>query len=485
MRFVHRLALLAVVAAALPALAAPRVGGTPFPLSCIPPARPLVFEAWHALSLSHAEEAKAALQRALNLDPDCVLARATLATVLVGPRAQALFDDALRRAKDLAPLEQLELERLAAQREGDLEAAHEAARQQAALAPEDYFVHLQLAHAAQAVQQWEEAVDAARVAISLTPSSAAGWNILGYAHLRAGRKVDALTALNLAVDAAPLEPNAWDSLGEGLLAAGRPIEAAQAFQKALDLSKGRFSVAWQGLAAVQALEGDWPAARAALAAQRLAARQPQEQLEADLATAWTFAAEGRLSDALRRVNEVQREARRRHLDALGSQAAVTRAQLLELEGKDRAALDAWAVAGRLSLPGATRRQQLEHRGRVLTGRTVTLARLGRLRDARRSLDQLRAFLREELTGPFAGDAVAYAHGAVSLAAKRPREAIDAWLNCAETFDLCRLELLEAQRAQGDEGAAATEAALLAAFHRDPAAWLVRARVEARRRVSGT
>jgi tetratricopeptide (TPR) repeat protein len=353
-------------------------------------------------------------------------------------------------------------------------------------APENFFAHLALAHAAQALERWDESALSAHRATTLAPRNGAGWNLLGYAHLRSGRRIEAVAAFKRYADVCPFEPNASDSLGEALLEAGQLEDAEDAFRQALTRSKGAFTQAWGGLAAVHAHRGDWPAARAALATQRKHASQHTERLRTELMVAWTWAAENRFDTAVQVTTSLEREAKRAGLDAVAAEAAVLRGQLELLAGRPASALAAFTAAGRLGNTRMTKRQELEHRVTVLTGLTVAQARLGRVRHAQRGLVKLAAFVRDELPGPLAGDALVFAHGAVSRVRTGPDAAIESWLNCSPSYALCRLSLLEAQeragkKSEGEE----TRAALIKSTRREPSSWFLRARLEAKRRISGT
>lgn len=476
------LRLLAIVLTGL----APPGDASPFPLSCREAAQPHVFEAWTAMAHARFEPARDELALALKEDPNCVLARAMLGTLLVGPRGERQFALAWSKRETLLPLERLELERLDAQRRGELEKAFKLASRMAKDAPKSLFAQLALAHAAQAVERWDESALAARRAIKLAPRNGAGWNLLGYAHLRADRLVESVAAFKGYVNVSPFEPNASDSLGEALLEAQQYDDAELAFREALTRSNGTFTSAWSGLAAVHAHRGEWSKARAALASQRKDATQHVERLRTEVAVAWTWAAEGKFETALQTARALEKEASSAGLEPVAAEASLLRAQLELVAGRPANALQAYEAAAKWKSARMTPRQQLEHRLQVLTGVTVSQARLGRVHEAQRALVTLKSFLREELPGPLAGDSLVFAYGAVAQARRRPRDAIESWLNCSPGFALCRLSLLELQERAGDKSAAAeTRAAMLDATKRDPRSWFVRARLDAKRRISGT
>lgn len=410
-----------------------------YPLSCSAKARPLVFEGWNALANARPEDAKQQLGLALAADPHCVLARATL-----GPLAAP-------EVWRLTPVERLHLQVLGASRAGNAERAFALAHQLEQRAPRVMMARLTAAQAALAAGRWNEAVTSATAATELTPMNGAGWFLLGQARLRAGFVEEAISAFRKYGEVAPTEANAHDALGDALLAHGELEAAGTSYQRALDRSKGQLWRAWSGLATVLALSGDWTAARAAIDTYRSSAREPRDRTQANVMLAWAYAAEGRMTEALR-VADTLRD-------------GLLRGELLLASGKQAAALGAFSVA-------ATRPRS---RARALAGTTVAQAQLGRTADAARTLRRLEALGNSPQVAELRG----YARGALALAQNAPRRALESLAECSELFDACRLLYVEALFSAGDTAdALEARARLASANHRDPHYWLIHSQLTA-------
>lgn len=410
-----------------------------YPLSCSAKAKPLVFEGWNALSNGRPEDAKQQLGLALAADPRCVLARASL-----GPVASS-------EAWRLTPVERLHLQVLSASRAGDLKRAFALAHRLEQQAPRVMMARLTAAQAALAAGRWNEAAASATAATELTPMNGAGWFLLGQARLQAGFVDEAVAAFRKYAEVAPTEANAHDALGDALLAHGELEAAGTSYQRAIDRSKGKLWRAWGDLATVLALSGDWTAARAAIDTYRSSAREPSDRRHADVMLAWTYAAEGRMTEALRVADALKDE--------------LFRGELLLASGKHAAALGAFSVA-------ATRPRS---RAQALAGTTVAQAQLGRTADAARTLRRLEALG----NSPQVAELRAYARGALALAQKAPRRALESLGECSEPFDACRLLYVEALFSAGDTADALEARARLAtANHRDPHYWLIHSQLAA-------
>ncbi len=455
-----------------------------YPLSCKDTARPLVFQGWDELANARVDEARDTLKRAIVADPNCVMARASLGAITPGSEGRKLFDSALEDLAGLREVERLDLKALEASRKGDSRNAFALAEKTVELAPNVVIANLNLAHYAIALQKWDEAEAAANKATELSPMTGAGWNLLGYAQLRAHRTAEAIKAFRKYVQVAPNEPNAHDSLGDALLADNQLDAAATEYQRAIDGSAGKFWSAWSGLATVKALEGEWMGVRAALAGQKAAAIQPVDKMKADLMTAWSWAAQGRLSDALKVIDAAQKEAATARVEAAAAQSNVVRGQLNLVSGKYEDAIKAFSAADSARLSELSLGQQRNLRGVTLSGLSAAQARAGKLPDAARTLARLDEFAKASLSGTFATDTTSYARGVLALMQNDARGAIEALQKCSEPFDLCHFTLADAQEEAGETAAAArTRESLVKSNHRDAEYWFVWARIEAKLRES--
>lgn len=457
-----------------------------YPLSCNPVATPLVFKAWDASANARMDESREALQLAVAADPKCVMARAHLGTVTPGIAGTKLFNEAMKEIANVSEVERLDLQALEASRNGDPETAWLLSQKMVGLAPNVFFVNLTAGHYAKGLQKFDEAAASARKATELDPMNGAAWNLLGYAQLRVHRHDEAIAAFRRYLELSPNEPKGHDSLGDALLADNQLDQAAAHYQMAIDISGGTFTAAWSGIASVKAIKGDWEGARAAIARQRASATQPYDKVRTHELTAWTYAAEGKLSDALKAVDASQKEATAAKLDAAIAHAQVLRGKINLASGKYADALKAFTAADKVNVAALPAGKQKKHRTQVLSGLTEAQARLGQTADAEKTLATLDQYVKENVTGPFATDTMAFTRGVVALGMKDPKAAIVSFKQCSEPFDYCRLMLSEAQDKAADvAGAAETRIALTRANHRDPEYWFVRARVATARKAPGT
>lgn len=455
-----------------------------YPLTCSELAKPLVFKGWEALANARVDQARETLKLALVADPKCVMALASLGMVTPGAEGHALFNAALQRLESVGEVEQLDLEAMQAQRNGDLKKAFTLSQQLAERAPDVLMVNLTLASNALALEQWDAAADAANRATRLSPGNGAGWNLLGYAKLRSHQLPEAIEAFRKYVEVAPDEPNAHDSLGDALLLDNQLEAASASYQRAIDDSAGKFWVAWSGVATVEALQGDWVAARAALDGEKAAAIEPLDKLRADTRMAWTWAAQGRLEDALQVVQAAQREAVKAKVDAAAARTTLLKAQLQLASGKYADAVRSFKAANGLQVNQLSTGQRKKFKGEVLAGLAVAQARAGKLTDSARSLARLEDYAKANLSGPFATDTASYARGVLELERGEAAQALESLQKCSEPASFCHLALAEAQEEAGQTAAAGkTREQLRKANQRDPEYWFVRARLEVRMRES--
>ena len=455
-----------------------------YPLTCSELAKPLVFKGWEALVNTRVDQARETLKLALVADPKCVMARASLGMVTPGPEGRALFSAALARLDEVGEVEKLDLQAMQATRDGELKKAFTLSQELAARAPDVLMVNLTLANNALALEQWDAAAEAAVQATRLSPDNGAGWNLLGYAKLRSHQIPEAIKAFRKYVEVAPHEPNAHDSLGDALLLDNQLEAASAAYQRAIDNSAGKFWVAWSGIATVEALQGDWGSVQAALEGQKAAAIEPIDKLRADSMLAWTWAAQGRLSEALEVVRAAQREATQAKVDAATARTTLLKAQLQLASGKYADAVKSFRAADAQQVNQLSSGQRKKFKAQVITGLAVAQARAGKLTDSARSLARLEDFAKQNLAGPVATDSISLARGVLALERGEAMEAVKSLEQCSEPAAFCHFALAEAQQEAGQTAAAGkTREQLRKANQRDPEYWFVRTRIEVRMRES--
>lgn len=317
------------------------------------------------------------------------------------------------------------------------------------------------------------------------PKNGAAWNQLGYARLNQKRNADAITAFRKYVELSPTEPNAHDSLAEALLANGQLDDALAEYEKAIDSSGGKFWSSYNGVATVKAIRGDWDGARAAIAKQKELAPQGIDKLWVQMPVGWTWLAQGKLPDALKALNALEKEAVAAKEQGVVAEAQLRRSYFYLAAGKPADALKALTVAGKAKVDSMSEGAQRGYKASVLAGNLEAYARLGKLADAEKSLTALEETVKGKMTGPMANDLLAFGRGMVAMGKKDHQDAVEAFKGCSEWFDYCRLTLAEAQEKAGDAAAAtATRTALLQANHRDAEYWFIRARAEAALKAPG-
>jgi tetratricopeptide (TPR) repeat protein len=164
---------------------------------------------------SLAGKARAAFERAVDLDPTSVEARQALLEYYLA--APGIVGGSVTRARD----EAAEIAALDA-RSGRLAEARIAEHE----------------------KEWPAAEKAYRAALAIKEDDAGTHNQLGYMLLRQGKNDEAVTEFRRYVELAPDDANAHDSLGEGLLAAGKAEDAAASYRKALELNPKFAPSAW-------------------------------------------------------------------------------------------------------------------------------------------------------------------------------------------------------------------------------------------------
>lgn len=192
--------------------------------------------------------ASEAFQRALALDPECVLAhyflgRYHLRFGLSGP-AREEFQTVLRLDPD-NPAVHVDIA-LTCAAEGDYAGAQAELEEARRLAPDDPVIALAAArfYVERAYQLREKGIPTAREAVQLSGGSAEALDLLGWAYYLAGELRPAADVLTLAVERDPQYAGAWAHLGAARLAGGDTEGGTEALQRAVDLAPGSAIARW-------------------------------------------------------------------------------------------------------------------------------------------------------------------------------------------------------------------------------------------------
>jgi predicted O-linked N-acetylglucosamine transferase (SPINDLY family) len=190
--------------------------------------------------LERAEDAVAALERALTCSPDHAIAHNNLGNALKAlGRAEAALA-AYERALALDPVyvEAHNNRGNALVKLGRPEEALPAYRRALELNPDYADGHNNLGNALQALGQLEPAMESYRAALGLRPDFAEAHNNMGGALLEARQPEAAVQSFELALEARPAYAEAYSNLGNTLRELGRLGDAKRAIERALELKPG-------------------------------------------------------------------------------------------------------------------------------------------------------------------------------------------------------------------------------------------------------
>ncbi|CAB3780234.1 Beta-barrel assembly-enhancing protease [Paraburkholderia caffeinitolerans] len=206
-----------------------------------------------SLGLTHdaateAQDAFAALERALALKPDFSIALNNLANLHVSqgdfPRALAAFERALALTPDYAGAHYNYGSALFAS--GDAARAQAPLRRAVALDPGAVNAWNNLANVLIALKRMDEAQAVLEHARTLTPESSNVLTNLGCLLRTRGRQAEAQAALERALELAPDDASAWNNLGNVFVDLSRIDDAHTCFTRALEL-KPDLANAWSNL----------------------------------------------------------------------------------------------------------------------------------------------------------------------------------------------------------------------------------------------
>jgi len=196
------------------------------------------------LGVERPQEAFAAFQQAVRLEPALADAWVQLAAIWAGGRDYLAAEEALSRALRLDPASEaaLLLQSHVALLRGDLPRAEQIARQVADTRPDSFKAQMALGDVlaqgggkdrlAAALQRFETAL---RLSNSRTDPSGFAYRRYADVALRLGRADDALQALKKAVALDPLDPTSWYLLSQAHRATGNAAAAARAAARATEV----------------------------------------------------------------------------------------------------------------------------------------------------------------------------------------------------------------------------------------------------------
>jgi Flp pilus assembly protein TadD len=424
---------------------------------------------------AHESDAIERFGEAIWRDPKLAVAYAYLGYYQHGAEGATSMHQALMLEEGLPEAERLLIEELAALRAGNNEKAKTLATRVAELYPTDWHAQLDLGNRLFDEHKYAEAEQAFRKAAAFGPGAAVVFNDLGYVDLVQHRFEAAVVEFRKYAELRPDEPNTFDSIGETQMAMGQLDDAEKSFRKAADM---KFSYAWSGVAEARFLRSDYAGGMEALGRSRDAALLQTDKLDVDAAAIWATLAEHKPSDALARVDALEKEAKAHQLGDRYAAAPAYRAAVLLDQNKAKEALEELDKATqRLGKAANSPRSMLPVRRLTLVLRAIAEARLGKGPDAEKTAAELAALAKEAPAQADYQSMAPFGHGAAALAKGDRKEAIARFQECPGEDLLCRRELYLAQQQNGDEaGAEATRAAITKINLRDPVYVYVRSRI---------
>lgn len=412
-------------------------------------------------------EALEQFRKAVAADPDFAQAHAYLGGWQEGAEGLAELDRAVALSSKLPAAERDLIASMAAMRRGDEARSLALLRQVAESAPDSWRAHYELGNRLFGWYHLDEAVAEFQAASDMNPKVGSIFNMLGYVHLTRGDAEDAITAFTKYTALDPNEPNPYDSLAEALMAAGRFDEAEETYQKALSVAPN-FHWSWVGIAQSEAFRGDWEACRAALAEAKKAATRPFDQAETDFPVAWSYAAEGRLPEALATLDALEKSAADQGFMDLYAWVPLDRARILIAAGRSEEALplldEALKRAAEGNLPGGP--MNSIRRG-TLVARVDAQAKLRQPQAAQATLALAEAEATRAPNNRSVVSMADFARGATAMASQDFAAATRHFRRCLRVDYNCHLAAAEAQIAAGDPaGARATLEGVLSVKWRD-------------------
>ncbi len=264
-----------------------------------PDALQLYYEARRFQEMAQTESARPLLQRALELDPDFMMAmdalRGASPTFLESRQVLTRMQAALPEAT-LSEGEQMHFAALQAAFDGNRDGRLEILEAMVKRFPDDIRIRYQFALSSFGTDDEKTATRLGELT-ERAPDFVPAYNILGYSLKNLGRMEEAEAAFRTAIDLNPDNPNAHDSYGELLLAMGRHEDSIASYDQTL-AREPLFPSAQIGVASNLLLMGRQEEARARL--DDLYAIAPHDGMRSGIhwAKAVTYVDQGRTQEAL-------------------------------------------------------------------------------------------------------------------------------------------------------------------------------------------
>jgi tetratricopeptide (TPR) repeat protein len=304
-----------------------------------PDAKAAFMKGWDLWDNGRSQEALAQCNQAVAADADFALAVACVGFFTPGVAGQVMFDRAVALAAKLPDAEKLLIQGLAAIRHGDIPTYDGNLKKLAEVAPDDFRAHAFAGRPAYLHRDYAGSEAEYRKALALNPAAGFVYGALANVQTEQKKYDDALASAKKYAEASPSEPAAQRALGGALLNLNKATEAEAALVKAVELGP-KVMGAYNDLATVRTILGNFAGARDALDKSKVADMDPGDAIDRRVNTASVSFAEGKDADALAALDAAEKDAETQSLPAVWHPAG-TRTRALWINGK---AADALKVA---------------------------------------------------------------------------------------------------------------------------------------------
>jgi tetratricopeptide (TPR) repeat protein len=350
-----------------------------------PEAKAAFMKGWELWDSGRGPEALAACKDAVAADADFALAQTCVGWFTPGAAGQAICDKAAELAAKLPEAERLLIEGIAGVRHADFAKYDANMKKLAEVAPDDFRAHVWAARPAYQHLDLTGAEAACKKALALNPRASSAYALLVTVQTELKKYDDALVSAQTYVETSPSEPSARRALGGALLNVGKTTEAEAALVKAVELGP-KVLGAYDDLAIVRTILGNFAGARDALDKAKVAAVEPGDAIDRRANAAWVSFAEGKDADALATLDAAEKDAETQNLPAAWH-PATTRASALWILGR---AADAVKVADAAiaKCDGRAQSAELEKRncrGSFMQAKALAQLSLGNVADLQKTV----------------------------------------------------------------------------------------------------
>ena len=420
-------------------------------------------EGFDWLFTGHGDRARERWHRALELDPNLLLAQAWLQAISPGTASMQKVDAAAQAGAQLPEAERTELMFIAASKHGDDERIQQLELKMLSLAPREPRAHVYAALTALfTAHHPEEAAGHLREAAALNPKATAPWALLAAVADEQGDKAGVAEARSKVAQMHPDDPAMQADYANALLTAGKLDQAEQVARKAAAMPNAD-DKPLAALAGIELYKSEWAQGRQDLDKARSLATDPARRLGLAEFGIMTHVAEGKYEAALDAASALEAQAQEAKDPNFVVTAGIDRALAGAMLGKyaearkhvaaalARAATDPLSDVGRKNLTrfGWFTQMWAEALGNDAAAAEKTLAVLEK--DAADSPNDANV-----------ASTAAWARGLYKLSKGDAKGAAEEMAKCLRSDDVCHFHLVLAQEKAGDKAAAqATRAALLA------------------------